>query len=203
MRDAIAPDPAGRGLVFTTAWRTVPEFRSFESMSDAEKDGVPVAEGEESPNLASEPGGGSQQGVARESTALPAAAEQVDNALNETSRAGEAAEEGAEPAAATSEQGNEPGDEEHEELGEIQDQEDEEGIRQSIVHARHEEPASDEPDVSTMDAPALRELILQMRTDHNQQLQAEERARAEVEDMCLRIEKHFKAEKACQQPFWC
>lgn len=166
-------------------------------MAYVEQDGVPVAEGEESPNLPSGPGEAGQQDVARESTDLPAI-EQADDAVNERSRAGEAAEEGAEPAATTSEQGNEAGDEEHEGLAEIQEQDDKEGIRQSIVHARHEEPAGDEPDVSTMDAPALRELILQMRTDHNQQLQAEERARAEVEDMCLRIEKHFKAEKAAR-----
>lgn len=52
-----------------------------------------------------------------------------------------------------------------------------------------------DPDVDGMNAEQLRELVYQMRQDHEQQLQAEERARSEVEDMCLRIEKHFKAEK--------
>lgn len=34
-----------------------------------------------------------------------------------------------------------------------------------------------------------------MRQEHSEQMNAEERARSELEDMLLRIEKHFKAEK--------
>eukprot|EP00892_Ulva_mutabilis_P002859 jgi/Ulvmu1/12574/UM092_0004.1 len=55
-----------------------------------------------------------------------------------------------------------------------------------------------DPDIDAMDAQQLRQLVTHMRQDHEQQLQAEERARSEVEDMCLRIEKHFKAEKAAR-----
>lgn len=52
-------------------------------------------------------------------------------------------------------------------------------------------------DLSALDAHQLQTLVRQMRVEHAAQIEAESRARAEVEDMCLRIEKHFKAEKVC------
>lgn len=171
-------------------------------MPDLDQGGETVAEGEEGPNMPSQPGELGQEGVARNSEALPAAGEQADAAVADgdehlTGKVAdrEAADGEAEPSATMSEHGDEPGHEADAEQAEILGQEDEEAARKSIIAARNEEPAGDEPDLSTMDAPELRQLVLQMRADHNQQLQAEERARAEVEDMCLRIEKHFKAEK--------
>lgn len=61
-------------------------------------------------------------------------------------------------------------------------------------HNRHGTDTSD-ADIESMNADQLRHLVSEMRLDHENQLQAEERARSEVEEMCLRIEKHFKAEK--------
>lgn len=51
-------------------------------------------------------------------------------------------------------------------------------------------------DLSGRSAAELRALVRAMRAEHAEALDTEARARAEVEDMCLRIEKHFKAEKA-------
>lgn len=171
-------------------------------MSDAENDSLPIAEGEESPNAPSDGGELQADPEARRSSvrkteALLASDEQDDTEapVDEKGGRGDAAE-GERGAPLQSENGDEPGAEE-EALAELVKADEEEIVRQSIALARHEEQVDhDEPDLTALDAPALRGLILQMRTDHNQQLQAEERARAEVEDMCLRIEKHFKAEKA-------
>jgi hypothetical protein len=58
-----------------------------------------------------------------------------------------------------------------------------------------EDQVSMEDNIDKMSSADLRKLIERMRKEHEEQLHAEERARAEVEDMCLRIEKHFKAEK--------
>lgn len=62
-------------------------------------------------------------------------------------------------------------------------------------HTQHVEGDTLDAETESMNADQLRYLVSQMRHDHENQLQAEERARSEVEEMCLRIEKHFKAEK--------
>lgn len=54
--------------------------------------------------------------------------------------------------------------------------------------------------LEAMSAEELRDMVRGMRAQHAEQLDTESRARAEVEDMCLRIEKHFKAEKVCTAP---
>ena len=63
------------------------------------------------------------------------------------------------------------------------------------------EHADDSDDLAGLDADALRALVRHERGEAAAQLDAEARTRAEVEDMCLRIEKHFKAEKARFQLF--
>lgn len=172
-------------------------------MADAEQDGLAAVTGEDRPNVPSEAGGElAQPAESRNSQAVAAVEQQAEDTTGQVEEEhARDAVEGEEPSALRSdhgepEHGDEPGDEGHEALAELRDEAEEEVGRQSIAQTRHEEPSGDEPDLSKMDASSLRELILQMRTDHNQQLQAEERSRAEVEDMCLRIEKHFKAEKA-------
>jgi hypothetical protein len=55
-------------------------------------------------------------------------------------------------------------------------------------------------DLDKVPADKLRAMIRNMRAEHAEQLDTEARARAEVEDMCLRIEKHFAAEKVWQLP---
>jgi hypothetical protein len=55
-------------------------------------------------------------------------------------------------------------------------------------------PSADE--LEALPAEELRAVVRALREEHAAQLDAEARARNEVEDMCLRIEKHFKAEKA-------
>jgi hypothetical protein len=62
--------------------------------------------------------------------------------------------------------------------------------------AKNVAPSGD--DLDQLSAEELRTMIRRMRTEHAEHLDTEARARAEVEDMCLRIEKHFTAEKVCQ-----
>jgi hypothetical protein len=62
----------------------------------------------------------------------------------------------------------------------------------------HEGVDEDGDSLDGKSAAELREEIRQMRAMHERALDTEARARAEVEDMCLRIEKHFQSEKARQ-----
>jgi len=60
-------------------------------------------------------------------------------------------------------------------------------------HGPEEEEERDK--YNNMGAEQLLVEIRRMRREHSEQMDAEERARLELEDMLLRIEKHFKAEK--------
>jgi hypothetical protein len=142
------------------------------------------------PNEADEAAAQSQKSV----ESSPADTEKHEEAQTKKEPVGDTAADG--------EEGRPPSASARASLGEGQDGQDEhdEDTAPSGAHENHADgavPGADGQDLSSMDAAALRKLVLQMRTDHEQQLQAEERARAEVEDMCLRIEKHFKAEKVC------
>lgn len=169
---------------------------SSSNMADADQRDVAIVDGNEGSKVVSESGQPVDEAQDQKSEAASAVGQQEYNAEhNDILEAGVVREEEDQPALG-SEKGEDSGTEHG--IAELRDHEDEELARESIARAQHDEAANDEPDLSTMDAPALRELVLQMRTQHSQQLHAEERARAEVEDMCLRIEKHFKAEKARQ-----
>jgi hypothetical protein len=56
--------------------------------------------------------------------------------------------------------------------------------------------SAEDAELARMSSGELRGLVGRLRGEHEAQLALEARTRAEVEDMCLRIEKHFKAEKA-------